>query len=311
MGYSLAAAVIISRRILCKKTDVSGSQGGPMYENKQARTRAARPDVDQVQPGMAAASRPVNAQHAEFDTFAYSPLVSAQRHRGASDVVQRQERETTIYKHGKQSWFKHMQIIDSTLPSAYVHMSRSTATDAHAFGTQKTAHPPGFAISGNGSRGTIEHTATALIPHFNRAAFNAANNVHLTLEGRYRQVMGTLISGMYDSRIDVKAGPPVSVFANLNYGNGANHQPAVSNVSITDRISNTAQATIDTLNAFPDAEYAEIKPDLILAATETRDATLALTNQLLMTPVFSAPGAAAPVQYGGAPWAALPDPAAA
>jgi len=42
------------------------------------------------------------------------------------------------------------------------------------------------------------------------------------------------------------------------------------------------------------------KPDWITAATETRDATLNLANQLLTTPVFGAAGAAALVHYSAA-----------
>ena len=150
-------------------------------------------------------------------------------------VIQREERKTGIYEKTGQTWKKNMEIIDSASASNYVHLSRSTTSDPESF---PTTGERANALDRDGNRGTKTENTEGT---YGRAAFTAGNNAHITLEGRYVDVLQSIID-MGDNRIGIKSGPPVSdTYANLNYGPG----DQISRKSIEQYITETATKAVN------------------------------------------------------------------
>ncbi|MBD2340804.1 DUF4157 domain-containing protein [Calothrix sp. FACHB-156] len=211
-----------------------------------------------------------------------------------SPFVQRVERQTTIYTKQGDNWQKNMQIIDSNSASDYVHVSRSTNTDPESI--NKSLVPKDLVYSG-GRRERVE-IGTDSKPNFDRTKYTAANNVHITLEGRYMQVMYALATQMLDDRDSIKNGPPVLEFGNLNFGAlkfsdpsqqnlnfsawKSQGQQQVSNYSIQQWIEIAAEDTEDLIltNTVDEWDRERI-PELIKVVREVRDSTLNFTNHLI------------------------------
>lgn len=220
-------------------------------------------------------------------------------------VVQREERQTTLYAKDGVNWKKNMQIIDSTDPSDYVHLSRSTTTDPQTI--HEHALPADIVPSGAAGKREKVETATDAAPHFNKANFTAANNTHITLEGRYMRVLRRLATDMFDDRAAIKGGPPVDAeFANLNFGDFDVHGgEQVSPYSIQQWIENAADDTEDALRTNVAPELQDAVPELIDVANEVKDSTLNFANTLIAsTPALNTLEQNNKlVHYGGAPWA--------
>ncbi len=218
----------------------------------------------------------------------------------SSDIIlQKVERQTTIFNQNagdNHLWDKNMQIIDSTDPSDYVHMSRSTTTDPEQIHIHDM--PADIVHAAPGRRQRTE-LAGAAAPVFDRAQFTAANNAHITLEGRYMQVMHTLLHAGFDNRIAIKAGPPVGDFTNLNFGDFNVHGAQISHLGIEQWIEDTADETEDQLRTntldmdeVPDDEveaeefleqHQEHIGELVGVVGEVKDSTLAFTENLIAT----------------------------
>lgn len=216
-----------------------------------------------------------------------------------TETIQKQDRRTTIYGRNSDNhnqWDKNMEIIDSISPSEYVHISRSTITDSAHFNVQEHNVPEGVVY--NAGRYAGEETAPIAHPHFNYDLYNEDNNGHITLEGRYVQVLKTLTSG-FDNRVPIKAGPPVGQYNNLNFGN----QPQISQYDITQYIENTADDAEDYIRQNYDNEDGR-RDDLIETLNETKDSTLSFTDHLISnTPYLRELNEAQSINhYGGGPW---------
>ncbi|MEH2067455.1 MAG: DUF4157 domain-containing protein [Nostoc sp.] len=222
----------------------------------------------------------------------------------SAPVVQRAERQTTLYGQHGQQWQKNMQIIDSISASDYVHLSRSTTTDPESIHTNQL--PNDIVFGGVQGRRQRVETATDDNQNFDRAQYTAVNNVHITLEGRYMQVMRTLATNMFDNREAIKNGPPVGNFANLNFGDFETHeQQQVSKYGIQQWITIAADDTEDFLRTNVTQGYQETVPELIEVVNEVENSTLNFTNQLISsTPELNQLEQNNNlVHYAGAPWA--------
>lgn len=218
-------------------------------------------------------------------------------------VVQREERQTTLYTEERgHIWKKNMQIIDSDSVSDYVHLSRSTDTDTDNDPINIHELPEDVEYFGlQGKRQKVETGTT-----FDRENYTEENNVHITLEGRYMQVMRTLETDMFDNRDAIKNGPPVGDFANLNFGDSeAKGKEPVSNYAIQQWIEIAAEDTEDFLRTNVAEEYQDRVPELIDVVNDVKDSTLNFTNNLITsTPALDELEKNNKlVHYGGAPWA--------
>lgn len=217
-------------------------------------------------------------------------------------VIQREERKTTVYGRIEQTWQKNMEIIDSASASNYVHLSRSTTSDPESFLNNA---PQAKTLDRNGSRGTkVENTDDA----YSRANFTGENNAHITLEGRYVDVLQSIID-MGDNRIGIKNGPPVSdSYANLNYGPGKQ----ISKKSIEQYITETATKAVNyvqdnNIGFFDESPYEdnlERRKDITEGIEEVMQSTLDFTTELITsTPYLNGLDQANNlVHYGGAAW---------
>ena len=230
--------------------------------------------------------------------------------------IQKQERQITTYTSNKDQWQKNMQIIDSPDVSNYVHVSRSTTTDPQTIPKEKKSKNSNATIVDNGKKMQQVETADNE-KSFDRALYSTDNNVHITLEGRYMQVMHTLAKTMIDNREGIKNGPPVADFANLNFGSaGETNQQTVSQFAFQDKqrqisnygiqqwIERAADDTEDLLKDVSENEKEQAN-ELIEVVNEVKNSTLNFTNQLIGSiPALKKMEADDKlVHYSGKPWA--------
>lgn len=218
------------------------------------------------------------------------------------EVIQREERKTTIYAKDGQTWKKNMEIIDSASASNYVHLSRSTTSDPESF---PIAGAKANALDRDGSRGTkVENTDDA----YDRSAFTAGNNAHITLEGRYVDVLQSIVD-MGDNSRAIKSGPPVSdKYANLNYGPGVQISRKGIEQYITETATKATNYVLDNnIGFFPDAtneQNLERRDEITGGIDAVMNSTLEFTTQLIAsTPYLKGlDDRSELVHYGGAAW---------
>jgi hypothetical protein len=226
--------------------------------------------------------------------------------------IQRVVRQTTLFDKRQQRWHKQMQIIDSTDSSAYVHLSRSTVSDA-----EDTALAPADTEVVDGDvnkRARVE--APGDLAGFKGANNVRDNNVHITLEGRYKQVMRRL-QALADEREAIKSGPPVvGDFANLNFRVEAQGVEAKSRYTIEQWIANTAEDARDAIRTNPPEHYLAVGEDqdaiqqqiettqeligqTVQVADDVEEATMDLADHLITNSGLKDKDL---VHYAGTPW---------
>ena len=183
-------------------------------------------------------------------------------------VVQREERRTESFRRyrdrDRDEWRKDMEIIDSPSESCYVHLSRSISNDP---GDQLTYRAKADTMKQQGltvlDTDNNKATRVDLIQHgiHPRQRFTPENNAHITLEGRYCEVLLTLTDrGGYDNRESVKIGPPVTAnYANLNFGAATNGRAAMTNRTIFDFIEQTGERAKTRLKFVSEEEMSALK----------------------------------------------------
>lgn len=220
----------------------------------------------------------------------------------AAAPVQRVERKTSIYNKVPQTndYNKNMEIVDSTSPSVYVHLSRDAAGDGASVNIQQ--QPNFFNGRNEGNKRTQIEEGVDDNAHFDLAAYTVANNVHVTLEGRYALVMSQLANGV-DNLDNVKIGPPVADgYANLNFGSYAAHNNyTASDKSVYAYIDQYAEDAEEIVRNREET-YDGQKEELVQQIDKVKDDTRAFTDYLIASSDLSDLTDADFVHYGGEPW---------
>lgn len=194
------------------------------------------------------------------------------------------EREVTKYKKvtegSKDVWKTHLKLIESTDPSVYVHISRSTTTDPSTMSVTKGIPGAKYPVKGEMER---ENTATNENPILPRQQYTRVNNVHITLEGRYGAVMEELASvGENKEGLEgIKKNPGYGRYVNLNYGDITGRKK-ITEDTIQEKLKKEANKTVKRLNATPDLSK-EVKKYAYETATNVFQATTNFTNRLINT----------------------------
>ncbi len=283
---------------------------------KEPRTIATEKNSAEQESGL---SLPGRGHHSDLQSLAnnstsikqvkaYQDMADSHISKSPQPIIQKVERQTTLFNKSGKTWHKNMQIIDSDSPSDYVHLSRSAGIAQQDKESFSDSAIPGDVEYNEGSdkRERVE-LATSSKPNFKKDSFTAANNVHITLEGRYRRVMHKLSNEFVDDTMGIKKGAPVDgEFNNLNFGDFITQadKKQVSNHSIQQWIENTADDAEYVLRAKTPLERKEDVPDLLSKVDEVKNSTLAFANQLISgTPALkSMEDKENLVHYGGTPW---------
>lgn len=284
--------------------------------SKESRNQASGKTNAEQEKGL---SLPGKGFHADLQSLAnnsasvkqlkaYQDMADSHVSKSVQPVIQKAERQTTLFNKTGKTWHKNMQIIDSDSPSDYVHLSRSagiTQSDKESFSDSAIPNDVDY-NEGSDKRERVE-LATSTKPNFKKDSFTAANNVHITLEGRYRRAMHKLSNEFVDDTIGIKKGAPVDgEFNNLNFGDFITQadKKQLSNYSIQQWIENTADDAEYVLRAKTPIERKEDVPELLSKVDEVKNSTLAFTNQLIAgTPALkSMEEKEHLVHYGGTPW---------
>ncbi|MBR7793343.1 hypothetical protein KDM87_12105 [Undibacterium sp. FT147W] len=216
-------------------------------------------------------------------------------------AVQRVERTTSIYNRNLPSnvvYRKGMEIVDSTSPEAYVHISRN-ATGAEP--TVNIQEQPAFFNGLNEGNKRSHINEAGVGAHVNLDQYTVANNGHITLEGRYAYVMSELANGFPDLGA-IKTGAPVADdFTNLNFGSYAAHgNTQVSQRDIFTYISDYAEQAEEILNGreMDDELKGEAQTQITAVQTETNN----FADHLISNSPLHEIGDDDFVHYGGAEW---------
>ena len=196
---------------------------------------------------------------------------------GTPPVQRQSARKTSTYlkETGTTKFHKQMEIIDSTDPSTYVHLSRSAVNDG-ADEINIQGNPNAFNGKKDGNKRS-NGDAVESLKTFDASNYTRANNAHLTLEGRYMDIMDGLSNETLWETDSVKAGPPVSdTYKNLNFGSKADHGGvAQSNRSYADFINDAA------VNAHKKLPYDDGTKEAHGLISKTKKKTLKFAQQLV------------------------------
>ncbi|WP_424103111.1 DUF4157 domain-containing protein [Moorena producens] len=226
-------------------------------------------------------------------------------------AIQRQYRTTSVYtkdsQKNKSLFKKQMEIIDSTDINDYVHLSRSAENDKE---TVKIEQQNRDFFNGQiepTRRTRIQEHGQNIVPDMRN--YTPANNAHITLEGRYKQVMVDLGNG-FDNRESTKKGPPVAEggWANLNFGSYVAHgNVSMSDFDITQWIENTAKEAIRSISVRQE-DWENQNQELKDAVNDVENSTMALTERLIdNSPLKNLPDEDF-VHYNGEPWKKVKNP---
>lgn len=215
--------------------------------------------------------------------------------------VQRVKRKTQIFSRvpNTNNFNKNMEIIDSTSASAYVHLSRDAEANEAAVNIQQQ---PNFF---NGLQEAAKRSRVDDEPAnqpFNLARYTQANNVHVTLEGRYALVMSRLANGGAD--LDgIKRGAPVAdAYANLNFGSYADHdeyQASEKDIfTYIDQFAEDAEEIVRNREEDFDGQKDELVQTIGDVQTETRN----FADTLIQGSALKDLADDDFVHYGGEPW---------
>lgn len=257
-------------------------------------------------PARGAEGPRATAQRATIESLRSSPRAVAQRDSLAAafgPAAQRVERTTSIYNREQHTntFHKSMEIIDSTDPAAYVHLSRSVANEHSVDIQQQPDFFNGLREANKGNR--VEQAAPDV--HAPLGRYTRANNAHVTLEGRYARVMSNLASGLDD--VDaVKAGAPVDPeYANLNFGSSVDHDGAhQSDYDLFGYIHNWAEDADEYARMRPE-EWEGQKDELVETIGRVHDRTAEFASHLIAaSPLRDLPSEDF-VHYGGIEWSPI------
>ncbi|MDE1149332.1 MAG: hypothetical protein PW843_22485 [Azospirillaceae bacterium] len=227
----------------------------------------------------------------------------------ARPVVQRADRTTSIYDRDNANnifFNKSMEIIDSTDPSTYVHLSRDAANNEPQGRINIQARPDYFGDEDGGGRPSHVHVADEDQEEeadFQR--YTLDNNTHVTLEGRYAQVMSELANG-YADLDGIKRGPPVAEhFTNLNFGSYARHDNTMaSHKDIFGYISDYAEDAEDLARTHEETPP-DAKEEQAATIRDVEQKTHDFAERLIENSTLRNLPDADFVHYGGAPWPPL------
>lgn len=257
-------------------------------------------------PGSWAEGPTVAAQRATIASLHASPRAAAQRASLAAafgPAAQRVERTTSIYNREQHTnnFDKSMEIIDSTDPAAYVHLSRSVADEHRVNLQQQQDFFNGIREPNKGSRFELAGQGG----HAPLGQYTRANNAHVTLEGRYARVMSNLASGL-DNVDAVKSGAPVDPeYANLNFGSSADHDGAhQSDYDLFGYIHNWAEDADEYARMRPELWEGQ-KDELVATIGRVHDRTAEFASHLISASPLRDLESEDFVHYGGIEWSPI------
>jgi hypothetical protein len=267
----------------------------------------------------------------------YQSMTNSQERICSSTVVQRRERLVADFRRKDQFWVKTAEMIESENISTFVHINRQPSQEQFKdiikdpdYERYSVNQPPEPSEVVDGGR---KRKRVLLGDHFSREHFTRDKNVHITLEGRYMDVMSKLLE-MSDMRETIKLGEPTGRYDNLDFGGMYEHGGVCkSDYSIQQWIENVADITETRLLRFIDSEvalsnlpqYKDAKPEerremietnnesvkrLIEVLNEVKTSTLNYTNHLIESTrdLQDMDAHNKLVHYGGNPWRILPKP---
>ncbi|BCL35119.1 DUF4157 domain-containing protein [Nostoc sp. MS1] len=187
------------------------------------------------------------------------PLIKAnnQGSRGGEIVINCAERRVTTFDKREKNWVASMEIIDSDDPHNYVHLSRSTVDNEKVI-NESVAKAQGLKpVPGKNAKSIKTETLESGDAPFDRTNYTENNNVHITLEGRYKKVLSKVAKEGFGIE-DVKGGSPVTEYDNLNYARGT----ALDERTIQTRITEEAGKAKTNADANIKESWKEIVTDV-------------------------------------------------